>query len=226
MRRVSVVLLSACLVGLSAGVASAQAPSPTLDVVGVGGRVALPEHGFALTFPDDWAWVRDSSRDFDQVMTQLADLTSPEFVAEWGTVFREVGADVPLSGAALEQGGSCGIGVLPTDLLLDAFAANFVAMMEGQPDLVPGGTTLTDVALPAGLAKRVDWRFVERGSQTAMANSMYVLIDGSRLYSVMCTAFDLPEDLSALHRAVVRAPARRGVGRVPAGDDREHRGRR
>jgi hypothetical protein len=194
-RRLSVALLSACLVGLSAGVVSAQAPSPTLDVVGVGGRVALPEHGFALTFPDDWAWVRDSSRDFDEVMTQLADLTSPEFVAEWGTVFREVGADVPLSGTALEQGGSCGIGVQPTDISLDAFAANYVGMMEGQPDLVPGGATLTDVALPAGPAKRVDWRFLEDGAQTAVANSMYLLTDGGRTFGVLCTDFDPPADL-------------------------------
>lgn len=41
----------------------AQSPSP--DPVGLGKRVEVPESGFALTFPEDWVWIRHPVPDLD-----------------------------------------------------------------------------------------------------------------------------------------------------------------
>jgi hypothetical protein len=195
MRRLTTVLLAACLMSVSAGVASAQTPSPTPDIVGIGGRLALPESGFALTYPDDWVWVRYSSEDFDTVMAQLADLTSPEFVAEHEDGFSKVDPDMPLLGGGLDQGGGCGVVVLqPTGLTLDAAAADLIARMEAQPDTFPAGATVTDVALPAGQAKRIDGRQVAEGLHAPTDFSLHLATDGSRFYLIRCAAVDPPDD--------------------------------
>ena len=53
MRRLMIMLLAACLLGISASPAVvAQSPSP--ESVGFGKRVEVPEMGFAATFPEGW----------------------------------------------------------------------------------------------------------------------------------------------------------------------------
>lgn len=195
MRRLSVALLAVCLMSVSAGVASAQTASPTPDIVGIGGRVELPEFGFALTYPDDWAWMRYSSEDFDTVMEQFAALTSREFAAEHEDGFRKVDPDMPLLGGGLDQGGGCSVGVLqPTDLTLDAAAADIVASMEAEPDTFPAGVTVTDVALSTGQAKRIDGRQVAEGLEAPTNFSLNLATDGSRFYLIRCAAGDPPDD--------------------------------
>ena len=154
----------------------------------------LPEDGFALTFPDGWVWVRDSAERYDSVTAQLTEVTSPEFVAEYEVAFMEVSGEMPLVGIAASQGGSCGIAVSPTDLTLDAIASNYVAWIEGQPDISPDGAALTDVALPAIEAKRIDMSHVEAGSQTPTSTSWYLLTSGGRGYAISCSGDDPPDD--------------------------------
>jgi hypothetical protein len=112
MRRLVMTLLVGSLlsVGVSSGVV-AQSPSPS--PVGLGGRVELPGHGSALTFPDDWAWVRYTTEDFDSVMAQLAGITSPEFVAENEDWFDGMDSEIPLEGHATDSDSRCALQVLP-----------------------------------------------------------------------------------------------------------------
>jgi hypothetical protein len=195
MRRLSLALLAAFLMSVSAVVATAQTSLPSPDIVGVGGRVAVPEYGFALTFPDDWVWVRSSSEDFEAVMAQLGSLTSSEFVAEHEDGFRKVGPGMPLLGGALNQGGGCGVVVLGSmELGLDAATADLVARMEAQPDTFPAGTTVSDVALPAGEAKRIDGRQVTEVVEAPTDFSLYLATDGSRSYLIRCAAVSPPDD--------------------------------
>jgi len=51
MRRLTIALLAACLLGTSTVPALAQETSPP---PWFGGRVEMPEHGFAVTIPEDW----------------------------------------------------------------------------------------------------------------------------------------------------------------------------
>jgi hypothetical protein len=193
MRRLVMTLLVAVLLGVGGSPAVvAQSPSP--GPVGVGGRVELPEYGFALTFPEDWAWVRYSSEDSDSVIAQLVDITSPEFVAQNEVVFEEVDAEMPLVGRAASRGGSCSVTVLPTDLTIDAIASNYVTWIEGQPDSFPDGAMVTDVALPAIEAKRIDMSYTEEGWQKPMPTSYYLFTRGSRGYVLACMADDPPDD--------------------------------
>jgi hypothetical protein len=51
MRRLTITVLAACLLGVGATPAIAQESS---SPPWFGGRVEMPEHGVAITIPDDW----------------------------------------------------------------------------------------------------------------------------------------------------------------------------
>jgi hypothetical protein len=55
MRTLKVAVLLVCLSGSAAGCSLISQPSPSPSPTTVTGRVEVPEYGFALTFPDDWA---------------------------------------------------------------------------------------------------------------------------------------------------------------------------
>lgn len=195
MRRLTMALLVGSLLSIGGGPAVvAQSPSP--DPVGLGGRVELPEYGFALTFPDDWAWVRYTTEDFDSVMEQLADLTSPEFVAANEDWFDGMDSETPLEGERADSASGCLFQVIPMDLPfpLDMLAPAFIENIQGRRDIFPDGATLTDVALPAGQSKRVDASQVDEGWVSPMEQSHYLLVRGSRFYDITCMSHEPPED--------------------------------
>jgi hypothetical protein len=193
MRRLAVTLLLAVLASIGVRPAvMAQSPSP--GPVGLGGRAELAEYGIALAFPDDWAWVRYSPEDLDSVMARLGDLTSPDFVTRNEGFFRGVGLESPLAaGSTAGSTEACTVSVLPSDLPPEAIAANYVAGVEGQPETYPGGARITDVALPAADAKRIDFTYVEEGWPPSY-ESDYVLTDNGRAYVIFCYGDELPAD--------------------------------
>jgi hypothetical protein len=66
--------------------------------------------------------------------------------------------------------------------------------IEGKPDIFPGGATVTDVALPAGEAKRIDASQLEEGWTSPSEQSYYLLVRDSRFYDIVCMSDDPPED--------------------------------
>lgn len=88
----------------------------------------------------------------------------------------------------------CGVTVLPTDLTIDAIASNYVTWIEGQPGIFPDGAALTDVALPAIEAKRIDMSHMEEGWQKHMPTSYYLFHARGRGYGIYCGADDAPTD--------------------------------
>ncbi len=168
MRRLVIMLLATCLLGISAGPAVvAQSPSP--DSVGFGKRVEEPEMGFAATFPEGWV-----------VETTFGEarVVSPD----GSTVCLPTGhrVDEPIDDPAAA---------------LDQIAAMFPVFADDGPMPIidtsefelPAGRAIrfiADYALDDGLVEGYDARYA----------TTYILTDGRVLLFLGCWAPERPDD--------------------------------
>ena len=75
MRRPMIALLATCLFSVAAPAVLAQSPAP----FGLGGRVEVPEAGYALTLPDGWAYLRPAAEDAEALAAFIdAELKDPD----------------------------------------------------------------------------------------------------------------------------------------------------
>ncbi len=140
----------------------AREPSP--GPVGLGGRVEVPGAGFALAFPDDWAWVRRSGLDAGSLGEMLSNVTDSTYAADLSWLYEAVSEESPVLAMPYvgpqEVPGYCGVEVMAAIVPLDSLVAEHVARLQAD-DRYPGGATVTVVTLPAGEAVRIDHTFVD-----------------------------------------------------------------
>ncbi len=191
MHRVSVGLLVACLMAAAAAPSASQGPSP--GPVGMGGRVEMPEYGFALTLPDDWLWVRHSVEGFDTIAAMIEGLTGTVPGEGFGTFYEWLDEPKPLLGIFMMDGGTvdqtCYVGpVALSDSTLDEWAADMARDLEARSE-VPDDIVLADVYLPAGRGIRIDYRYSGFGSV-----STYWLGRDPVFYAIGCQSFGVPPE--------------------------------
>ena len=90
MRRAMIALLATCLLGATASAVLAQSPAP----FGLGGRVEVPEAGYALTLPDGWAYLRPAMEDAGSLAAFIeAELQDPDLAARLVVLATEMRPD-------------------------------------------------------------------------------------------------------------------------------------
>jgi hypothetical protein len=194
-RHVTSLVAALALLVLAVAPASAQEPAP--EAIGQGGRVEVPDAGYALTFPEDWVYVFPSSEDRE-------------------TIFAEAGALAPELGAAIEAALAQGVGFsllafgdVDTELgfaencnvidvpnpgvSLDVIMAAEVAAASSQfGELLASGPELTDLELPAGDSARLEYGL--QFPTYATLHSTYYFVDDEQVHVLTCTGLERPED--------------------------------
>jgi hypothetical protein len=182
---------------------SARSGAGPLGPVGVGGRVEVPESGFALTLPDGWLWAVTTSGDIERLGSLLVALDPVRgpllsgVLGEWSSVGEvpdlHAVAPVPPGGRIAE---SCWMDADPlSGESIDQRMADQAAGWSNLP-----GTTVTStfpVDLPAGVAGRLDrvGPFAFPTGDATVEGSMYLLTGPSQEYALNCLAPDAPGDL-------------------------------
>ena len=196
MRRLSALLVVACLLGIGAGSAIAQSPSPP---PWFGGRVEMPEHGFAVTLPDEWVGF-DTAADAMSQREAASGVLDPVLWNETDTEWVDGFAQVASTGLQLWSGhatkeDSCGLGTWISDLPLDDVADNNFEWYSDDPgsrDVEP--PRLID--LPAGPAYHIRMsQQVEPDSDEWWSVSHYFVgLDGFMLQAYCLTDDIRPAD--------------------------------
>jgi len=187
MRRFRAALVAACMVALgSSPLSAADVPDP----VGVGGRVVVPEAGYAITFPDAWVWVRQSDVEIGELLVRISDLAGADFaeaMREGLPLMGHPGASIIAMPYPFDEdaGQLCRLGSTP-GTPPGPVAAAVVSGLEEHGTVEPGTVAVTEMALPAGKATRFDY-----GEE--MDHAYYVLVNED-LYFVYCTAWIPPDD--------------------------------
>jgi len=179
--------------------------SPAL--VGIGGRVEVPETGFAVTFPAEWVWYRTPVIDTQVILDAYDAVAVPDFaeVFEEYVLFNEddwleeymlfheedwfgdlVGISAhPSSG---DDGGSpydrCDARTLDYESLDDYVDEQLYFWEEYGQELYPEGMVVTDVVLPAGEAVRMD----------TFESSEYAVLGEMGVVKIYCSGLDVPDD--------------------------------
>lgn len=194
MRR-SVVLSISIIAALLAPSAALAQSSPTGEVLSLGGRVEVPEAGFAVTLPDGWVSLRPSRDDIgvilDEVEAQLPELGQTIEVA--------LGSGLAFSLLALDSGSdptftqNCNVLDRPADgLTIDAVGADELGKLAAFADIIIDGPELTFVELPSGRAARLDLGLRLPAFDTA--STSYVFIDETWVHTMTCTDLVRPDD--------------------------------
>jgi hypothetical protein len=173
MRHLACAMLVTCLVGVGAGQAVAQEPTPPPEAASQ--RVEVPEAGFAVTFPVDW-----------EVSIDTSDLPG-----EGGTFAvvsgREAASDVTCE--VYLRGRCTGSPFGDCAAALDEVAARMVAYFDGDESSSRIDES-TAMDLPAGYTVRVDTEWIDEG----VFGSSYTLTDGKVADSLLCSGSERPDD--------------------------------
>ena len=192
MRRSGTVLLASCLVFGGPGITVAEAPPD--ELLGTGGHVRLPEHGFALSVPDDWIWARMAEPIPDELV---------ELMAQWSESLVEHGVllltpAVPLDDSRPEI---CVVASFPntspsvtTQELVDAMTGPDLADRRGEGFIEASEPVVEWLDLPVGSTPRVDMTRRRPTEQTPAASSTYFFADALTVHSLICTDDALPDD--------------------------------
>ena len=197
MRRLTIAFIATCLLGIGVGTAAAVAEAPAPAPVGVGGRVEVPQLGFALTLPPEWVWVRQSPADAAAFADTLEAVMDPEdaegYISIAGSLQGSFGDRNPLSAKRGDVRGDVSAG---EDLVIvlrslpeagiEGVVGDLVAAAEGADDV--HGLSVAPVTLPVGEVTRIDY------SLGPLDYSAYYLTDGIRLYLLQLQGLDTPED--------------------------------
>jgi len=197
MRRLTITLVATCLLGIGTGPAASAEETPAPAPVGVGGRVEIPEHGFALTLPSEWVWVRQSPAEATAFAETLEAVMDPKDAEEYfyiaGSLQGSFGDRSPLIAKRGDVRGDVSTG---EDLVIvlrslpeagiEAVVGDLVAAAEGADDVT--GLVVDPLTLPVGEVTRIDY------SLGPLDYSVYHLTDGISLYLLQFQGLDAPED--------------------------------
>lgn len=180
------------VVALGSGVV-AQSPSPP---PWFGGRVEMPEHGFAWMLPDGWVGF-DPSADIEAQIDAAFAAEGNDSVVSEATVRRNL-VEASDGGAQLIAGdlalGVCAISVTPSDLGLDE-VEEAVAPTLGRAEGVLGSDGPIRVELPAGPAVVVSFSSpIEGYPGVTTTHSTYLVIGEGHIGIVACGTADAPGD--------------------------------
>ena len=193
--RLAIPLVLASLVGISAAApALAQEEGPPES--GLGGRIELPEAGFALTVPDDWVAIVPSSADIDVIIENLGTIdpemaTTVENALAGGVgfsllAFGDVDADSGFrENCNVIDGAADGVSL---GVIVESEAAAFADL----GDRLASGPDVSMLQLPAGEVARIDYGLTYPTLETAHA--AYYFSDGATLHLLTCTDTERAED--------------------------------
>jgi len=192
MRRLLAGLTAFVLVSMAAPPVVAQEPSPE-PPPWLGGRVEMPEHGFALTLPDDWV-AFDTAADAASQLGAASDFLDPVLWSADDGRPQAMLANAASQGAQLFLGHAtstdlCFVGAFPVSAMpAHDFADQVYEQWVDNPaalDVEPPQR----IYLRTGLAYRI--RVVD--STSTRTQSTYVLAVGDVVLSVLCSTDDRPE---------------------------------
>ena len=191
MRVLMAAMLIGCLLGVGTSTALSQSSPPWF-----GGRIELPEHGFAWTLPEGWIGL-DPSADIDaQIDAALAGSDATDGPAR--AILRRELDQARAGGAQLVardlEASWCTLLVLPSTLGLDEVEAEVIPVLTGN-DRMAGVVGPDRLELPAGPASVVSWSSPpDTESGLSWSVTGYLFVDGSRLGYLSCGAPEAPPD--------------------------------
>jgi len=166
-----------------------SSPAPTPRTPGQGGRVEVPEAGFALTFPEGWTIFEPGTSDFERALARV-DIYREELHTAIAAGARPSGLEV---GPPVEW---CTADTMifpfsPLDAWIkwkeDASLEDIVPFLFGGMDDADR-PEITYLELPAGQAARMDV------SDEATHLSIYLLREGNTFYRISCAGDEPPDD--------------------------------
>jgi hypothetical protein len=182
MRRQLLVLICALFATATGSATAAQESEP--PGFGLGGRAMVPEAGFAITFPDDWAYVRPAASNHDpvggidpglvSVLKSVADdtgvvlLATPPFAPSDG--FAEncnVAVTFELDGESLES-------------IADQTLSFYGVVLD-----ITSGPELSMLDFPVGDVARIDMTHLSEGQEIVQTQWLYY--DGHTEHALTCT---------------------------------------
>jgi hypothetical protein len=193
--RLAFPLVLASLLGISAAAPSlAQEEGPPEP--GLGGRIELPDAGYALTVPDDWVAIVPSSAEIDVIIENLGTIdpelaTTVENALAGGVgfsllAFGDIDADSGFrENCNVIDGASDGASLA---VIVESEAAAFADL----GDRLASGPDVTMLQLPSGEVARIDYGLTYPTLETAHA--AYYFNDGATLHLLTCTNVERAED--------------------------------
>ena len=186
-----------CVVGIAVlalltGSMIAVAAQEEVPFVGTGGRVEIPEAGFAISLPDDWTYVRTQASDLESLLDHL-NAVEPDLVSMVQSQLAASDYSFSLMAFAPVLPGSFGdnlnvitapTGGMSLDFITGVNLAQFNAM---------GWTAdVTMHDLPVGDVAEIDYEasFGEQDLEFAL----WIYVDGETQHNVTFTTPNRPDD--------------------------------
>lgn len=192
MRRTTVAFMVLASVAIPA-TSVAQEASPD-DAVGIGGRVEVPEAGYALTLPPDWLHIRPTRADMDVILAQVETIVPDLGPAVEAALAGGLGLSLIAFGDDNEGlPGSCTVLDRAADgRSVDAIAAEEVTKLGALAEIIVSGPEVALIELPAGRTARLDVGL--RLPEIEVESSTYILVDRDWIHVLTCTDDVRPDD--------------------------------
>lgn len=177
-------ILALGVVAASSGATAAQDQAD--DAVGSGGRVEVPEAGYAITLPDDWTYVRPQASDVEAIVDALETMDPELATMVEASLSGGAGFSISLMGFAPTLPGAfaknCNVVSGATNgLSLEWIAAANMSQLEA---LEWDAELSTDV-LPVGDVARIDYSADFGG--TELEQTVWLYVDGDTQQNLTCT---------------------------------------
>lgn len=164
------------------------------DAVGIGGRVEIPEAGYALTLPPDWLHIRPTRADLDAILAEVDTIVPELGPAVEAALAGGLGLSLIAFGGDTEGlPGSCTVLDRAADgRSVDAIADEEVTKLGALAEIIASGPEVTLIELPAGRTARLDVGL--RLPDIEVESSTYILVDRDWVHVLTCTDDVRPDD--------------------------------